>query len=69
MQQSRIESTSIIVPNFELINLFIKNTDSIFQYWLKNGSINHFLKQIRDTLLPKLLLGEIDVSSLKDKVG
>ncbi len=29
---------------------------------------NQILKIIRDTLLPKLLSGEINVSSLKDKV-
>ncbi len=69
ISSSGIESTSIIVPNFELINLFIKNTDSIFQYWLKNGSTNNFLNQIRDTLLPKLLSGEIDVSALQDEVA
>ena len=61
ISSSGIESTSIIVPNFELINLFIKNTDSIFQYWLKNGSTNNFLNQIRDTLLPKLLSGEVEI--------
>ena len=64
ISSSGIESTSIIVPNFELINLFIKNTDSIFQYWLKNGSINNFLNQSRDTLLPKLLSGEVEVENL-----
>ena len=62
ISSSGIESTSIIVPNFELINLFIKNTDSIFQYWLKNGSTNNFLNQIRDTLLPKLLSGDVELT-------
>ena len=61
ISSSGIESISIIVPNFELINLFINNTDSIFQYWLKNGSTNNFLNQIRDTLLPKLLSGEVEI--------
>ncbi|MFJ0261763.1 restriction endonuclease subunit S [Acinetobacter baumannii] len=69
ISSSGIESTSIIVPNFELINLFIKNTDSIFQYWLKNGSTNNFLNQIRDTLLPKLLSGEINVSNFQGEVA
>lgn len=62
ISSSGIESISIIVPNFELINLFINNTDSIFQYWLKNGSTNNFLNQIRDTLLPKLLSGEVELT-------
>ena len=66
ISSSGIESTSIIVPNFELINLFIKNTDSIFQYWLKNGSINNFLNQSRDTLLPKLLSGEVSLGDVID---
>lgn len=59
-----IESTRIIIPNFEAINLFIRKVDFIFQYWLENGSVNNTLRDVRDTLLPKLLSGELDVSDL-----
>ena len=29
---------------------------------------NYYLKKIRDTLLPKLLSGEIDVSSIQETI-
>jgi len=62
-----IESTRIIVPNFEVINLFIRKVDSIFQYWLENGSVNNTLREVRDALLPKLLSGEVSVEDIKQQ--
>ena len=60
-----IESIKIVVPSSEIITKFLECTDSIFQYWLKNGSENNVLNKVRDTLLPKLLSGELDVSGLQ----
>ena len=69
ISSSGIESTRIIVPNFEVINLFIRKVDSIFQYWLENGSVNNTLREVRDTLLPKLLSGDVDVSNVKESLA
>ncbi|MDA3499522.1 restriction endonuclease subunit S [Acinetobacter baumannii] len=69
ISSSGIESTKIVVPDFELINQFFIKVDSIFQFWLKNGLENNALREIRDTLLPKLLSGEIDVFNVKESLA
>ena len=46
------------------INNFNKQISSLFEFIGKNKIENRRLSEIRDTLLPKLISGELDVSAL-----
>ena len=54
----------ISIPPFELITSFDSICQSIFDQTFANGLENERLAILRDTLLPKLMSGEIDVSDL-----
>ncbi len=63
-----IMSFQVVIPSITLRRLYSRKVEKF--YFKKNviEKENQILKIIRDTLLPKLLSGEINVSSLKDKV-
>ena len=50
------------------MNLFDKVVYSLFEQILNNTLENEKLADLRDTLLPRLMSGEIDVSALKYKI-
>ena len=52
-------------PNNPIVQQFCKWVEPIFTTILKNCAQNMKLTQLRDTLLPKLMNGEIDVSNIK----
>lgn len=54
----------ITIPPFELITSFDSICQSIFDQTFANGLENERLAKLRDTLLPKLMSGEIDISDL-----
>lgn len=56
-----IMTAKIIFPTSNLIRLFDENVDSIFSKMLKNNQQAYSLIQLRDTLLPKLLSGELRI--------
>ena len=56
-----IMATKIIKPKDSLISNFDKTVDSFFQRILKNNKQAYTLSKLRDTLLPKLLSGELRV--------
>lgn len=56
---------TIILPSQEYIKKFANITNSFYLEISRNKYENQYLIQLRDTLLPKLMSGEIDV----DKVG
>ena len=58
------QKTEILVPSAEVVSLFTATIDPIFEKIWANQLENDRLAQIRDTLLPKLRSGEIDVSSI-----
>lgn len=58
-----IESVRTPIPPDEIIKLFCYKTNPFFSTLIENEKQNHFLIKIRDTLLPKLLSGEIEVFS------
>lgn len=68
ISSSGIEATSITLPNDALIHTFCDKTNSLFQEWMSNKCQNSKLKEIRDSLLPKLLSGEIDISDMREVV-
>lgn len=59
-----IETEPIILPPAELVEKFDAFCHSIFNVIFANGLQNEQLANMRDTLLPKLMSGEIDVSDL-----
>lgn len=59
------ESISILKPNYEIISRFYDICKPIFNSILNYQTQNGKLAQTRDTLLPNLMSGEIDVSKIK----
>lgn len=59
---SAIESIRAIIPRADLIEAFGKIVNPMFEKILDNLAENETLKITRDSLLPKLMSGEIDVN-------
>ena len=58
----------VCVPSKKLLRRFEKIGFSCMQKQSIIFAENYYLKKIRDTLLPKLLSGEIDVSSIQETI-
>lgn len=56
--------TEILVPVQEIMTLFTTTVEPIFKKIWTNQSENEKLASLRDTLLPKLMSGELDVSTI-----
>lgn len=54
----------ISIPEMDVLKSFGEKVRPLFDLMYKNLEINEKLTKIRDTLLPKLMSGEIDVSQL-----
>lgn len=59
-----IETESIIVPPFDKVQAFDDYCKSIFNQVFANGKQSEQLASLRDTLLPRLMSGEMDVSNI-----
>ena len=59
-----IETEPIIVPTFDKVQAFDDYCKSIFNQVFANGKQSEQLASLRDTLLPKLMSGELDVSDI-----
>ncbi len=59
-----ISSEEIVIPPEALIKEFDDYCQTVFDHIFSNGLENEHLAIVRDTLLPKLMSGELDVSSL-----
>ena len=60
-----IETEPIIVPTFDKVQAFDDYCKSIFNQVFANGKQSEQLASLRDTLLPKLMSGELDVSNIE----
>ena len=58
------QKTEIIVPSQEIVTRFTTTVEPIFEKIWANQSENEKLSSLRDTLLPKLMSGELDVSDI-----
>ena len=58
------QKTEILVPSQEIVTLFTATVDPIFGKIWANQNENEKLSSLRDTLLPKLMSGELDVSGI-----
>lgn len=60
-----IETETILIPPVDKVIAFDDYCKSIFNQIFANGKQNEHLAVLRDTLLPKLMSGEIDVSNIQ----
>lgn len=59
------QKTEILVPSIDIIALFDEIVEPLYQKIWSNQTENERLASTRDTLLPKLMSGEIDVSDIQ----
>ncbi len=59
-----IETETILIPPVDKVIAFDDYCKSIFNQIFANGKQNEHLTVLRDTLLPKLISGELDVSDI-----
>ena len=64
VNQSNLKSIEIIIPPVEVINEFNELIKPFFDAIRSNHDEIEKLQKLRDTLLPKLMSGEIDVSKI-----
>ena len=63
--QGDLKSIEIIIPNKSFLKEFEKVSTSFFEKIKNNNSQIQFLTKTRDTLLPKLMSGQVRVKNLK----
>lgn len=61
---SAVRNTDIMLPSFEIQENFSNIVATLYEKIEQNNQENTRLTQLRDTLLPKLMSGEIDVSNV-----
>lgn len=59
------DNFKIILPNEEIMSKFDEITDPMVNQIIQNMSQNHLLEKLRDTLLPKLMNGEINLDNIE----
>lgn len=64
LSSSEIKASQTVLPSEEVNNAFSEITLPIFEFIINNQLENQRLAQLRDTLLPKLISGELDVSDI-----
>ncbi|MCS6746544.1 restriction endonuclease subunit S [Klebsiella quasipneumoniae] len=63
-----ISSTKFTRPSNAIISIFEDNVAPLFMNWFSNTAENNTLTALRDTLLPKLISGELSLEDLPDLV-
>lgn len=62
--KTNFRALKVLVPDENTLNIFNDTYSSIFEKISENTIENKHLSQIRDTLLPKLMSGELDVTDI-----
>jgi len=65
LNTNNFSNIEIVIPNVYLLQKYHEIVQPLFYKILNNLLENQHLSQIRDSLLPKLMSGEIDVSEVK----
>lgn len=68
INQSILKSIEIIIPNERLIKEFAIKSSTLYKKRFENNNINQKLIQLRDTLLPKLISGEVRVPDIEGMI-
>ena len=58
-----VEETQVILPPTALVEQFVEVASPLFERWISNFHQSRTLATLRDTLLPKLLSGELKVTA------
>ena len=64
ISQANLKALSVVIPPKDLLKEFNTKVSKLFELIRNNKDENEKLIQLRDTLLPKLMSGEIDVSNV-----
>ncbi|MGQ6445284.1 restriction endonuclease subunit S, partial [Serratia sp. IR-2025] len=64
-----IENAVFCKPTDSLIEIYNKSINDLMLMWISNVKCNNNLTQLRDTLLPKLLSGEITLPEAEQAVS
>ena len=64
INQANLKSIPINIPTKNILSEFDAIIQPLFNLFIKNNNENQRLSEIRDSLLPKLMSGEIDVSKV-----
>ena len=64
IKRQHIEESLVLIPDEETYNNLTNLFKHLFEYLTKNKIEIKKLQSLRDTLLPKLMSGEIDVSKI-----
>jgi len=59
-----VEETQVVLPPITLVERFAELANPLFDQWISNLHQSRTLATLRDTLLPKLLSGELSVASI-----
>ena len=65
ISQANLQSIPIIIPPSAKLNEYNQLIEPLFALYRKNVEENRTLEGMRDTLLPKLMSGQLDVDSIK----
>ncbi|APY06918.1 hypothetical protein BWZ20_00770 [Winogradskyella sp. J14-2] len=68
INKSRFEEIEVIMPTSTVLNSFEKNMSYLDEQIFNNTKENQSLTQLRDTLLPKLISGEVRLKEFKEQV-
>lgn len=64
VNQANLRALPAIIPNLDIMKKFNETIEPLFSLIRNNRDENTRLEKLRDTLLPKLMSGEIDVSNV-----
>jgi type I restriction enzyme S subunit len=63
-----IKGMKLLIPPFETIKAFSESTKWVFEKIRKNQELNSNLASLRDTLLPRLMSGELEVKDIEQSL-
>ncbi len=64
IQRKHLTEAKVTVPNIERLNQFSNNFEHIVDLIISNREANQELTNLRETLLPKLISGELEVADI-----
>lgn len=65
LNKSLVENNEAIVPHVDVLKMYEQACLPFLNEWIGNEMENKTLAKLRDTLLPKLLSGELDVTGIE----
>lgn len=64
-----IEQVKAVIPTHDLISKYQELVSPLYAKWISNFKENSQLSELRDTLLPKLLSGEIELGNAEESLN